>query len=70
VPHTSTWALTNVTLPYALALADKGLRRAVAEDPVLAKGVNVVDGRVVLAEVARAHGLPHTHLAAALGVAA
>jgi alanine dehydrogenase len=70
VPHTSTWALTNVTLPYALALADKGLRQAVADDPVLAKGVNVVDGMVVLAEVGQAHGLPHTPLAAALRVAA
>jgi alanine dehydrogenase len=70
VPHTSTWALTNVTLPYALALADKGLRQAVADDPVLARGVNVVDGMVVLAEVGQAHGLPHTPLAAALRVAA
>jgi alanine dehydrogenase len=62
VPHTSTWALTNVTLPYVMALADKGFRQAVGDDPVLAKGVNVVRGSVVLAEVARAHGLPHTSL--------
>ncbi|MGW0523467.1 alanine dehydrogenase [Crossiella sp. NPDC003009] len=66
VPHTSTWALTNVTLPYAVALADKGLRGAVREDHTLAKGVNVVGGQVVLAEVAAAHGLPHVELADAL----
>ena len=57
VPHTSTWALTNVTLPYVLSLADKGFRQAVQDDPVLAKGVNVVRGAVVLPEVALAHGL-------------
>ncbi|MCO1577996.1 alanine dehydrogenase [Crossiella sp. SN42] len=66
VPHTSTWALTNVTLPYAVALADKGLRGAVREDHTLAKGVNVLGGQVVLAEVAAAHGLPHVELAEAL----
>ncbi|WHT17667.1 alanine dehydrogenase [Crossiella sp. CA-258035] len=66
VPHTSTWALTNVTLPYAVALADKGLRDAVRDDPTLAKGVNVVGGQVVLGEVAAAHGLPHVELAEAL----
>ncbi|TWP52330.1 alanine dehydrogenase [Lentzea tibetensis] len=48
VPNTSTWALTNVTLPYVLALADKGFEAAVAADPALAKGVNAVDGRIVL----------------------
>jgi alanine dehydrogenase len=63
VPHTSTWALTNVTLPYVLSLADKGFRRAVLDDPALAKGVNVVRGTVVLAEVALAHGLRHGSLA-------
>jgi alanine dehydrogenase len=57
VPHTSTWALTNVTLPYALSLADKGFRQAVQDDPALAKGVNVARGEVVLPEVALAHGL-------------
>ncbi|MBP2477443.1 alanine dehydrogenase [Crossiella equi] len=66
VPHTSTWALTNVTLPYAVLLADRGLRGAVAADHSLARGVNVVGGQVVLAEVAAAHGLPHVDLAAAL----
>ncbi|MDQ4020086.1 MAG: alanine dehydrogenase [Actinomycetota bacterium] len=67
VPHTSTYALTNVTLPYVCALADKGLRRAVDDDPALARGVNVLAGSVVLAEVASAHGLDHVPLAEALG---
>ncbi|GAB3008143.1 alanine dehydrogenase [Saccharothrix stipae] len=63
VPHTSTWALTNVTLPYVTALADKGFRRAISEDPALAKGVNAVRGTVVQAEVAKAHGMRHVPLA-------
>jgi alanine dehydrogenase len=57
VPNTSTRALTNVTLPYAVALADRGVAAAV-EDPALAAGVNVAAGRVVQPEVAAAHGLP------------
>jgi alanine dehydrogenase len=67
VPHTSTYALTNVTLPYICALADKGLRQAVQDDPALARGVNVVGGSVVLAEVARAHDREYLPLAKALG---
>jgi alanine dehydrogenase len=67
VPNTSTWALTNVTLPYAVALADKGFVDAVRADPVLAKGVNVTGGAVVLDEVAQAHGMPHVPLESALG---
>jgi alanine dehydrogenase len=67
VPHTSTYALTNVTLPYVCALADKGLRQAVQDDPALARGVNVVAGSVVLAEVAQAHGRDYVPLAEALG---
>ncbi|MGH3693359.1 MAG: alanine dehydrogenase [Pseudonocardiaceae bacterium] len=66
VPHTSTYALTNVTLPYVCALAGKGLRKAVREDPALARGVNVVAGSVVLAEVAQAHDLQHLPLVEAL----
>ncbi len=66
VPRTSTLALTNATLPYALALADKGWKQAVAEDPALARGVNVVDGKVTYAAVAEAHGLPYVPLAEAL----
>ncbi|HKS53192.1 MAG TPA: alanine dehydrogenase [Pseudonocardiaceae bacterium] len=67
VPHTSTYALTNVTLPYVCALADKGLRQAVQDDPALARGVNIVAGSVVLAEVAQTHGCDYVSLAEALG---
>ncbi|MHA6795242.1 alanine dehydrogenase [Pseudonocardia bannensis] len=67
VPNTSTQALTNVTLPYVIALADKGPARAVADDPALAEGVNVVGGRVVQPEVAAAHGLEHVALSDVLG---
>ncbi len=56
VPNTSTWALTNVTLPYAVSLADKGTDALT--DPALAAGLNVADGKVMLAEVAQAHGMP------------
>jgi alanine dehydrogenase len=70
VPNTSTWALTNVTLPYAVSLADKGFVDAVRSDPALARGVNVTGGAVVLEEVARAHGMPYTPLDEALGGAA
>jgi alanine dehydrogenase len=62
VPNTSTWALTNVTLPYAVALADKGFVEAVRSDPALARGVNVHSGTVVLEEVAQAHGMPFSPL--------
>lgn len=61
VPHTSTYALTNATMAYALELANKGWQEA-ARDPALARGVNVVDGRVTHAAVAAAHGLEHTPL--------
>ncbi|TLM74404.1 MAG: alanine dehydrogenase [Actinobacteria bacterium] len=57
VPNTSTYALTNATFAYALALACKGWRAACAEDAALAKGVNVAEGRVVNAAVAEAHGM-------------
>jgi alanine dehydrogenase len=57
VPNTSTHALTNVTLPYVMALAGQGTRAAVDADPALAHGVNVVAGNVVLPEVAEAHGM-------------
>jgi alanine dehydrogenase len=67
VPHTSTYALTNATLPYVRALADKGLQQAVRDDPALARGVNVVAGSVVLAEVASAHAREYVPLAEALG---
>src|SRR6478735_8521558 len=62
VPVTSTKALTNATLPYVEAIARHGLRRAVAADPALAKGVNVVEGKVTYEAVAEAHGLDYTPL--------
>jgi alanine dehydrogenase len=62
VPITSTSALTNVTLPYVEAIAAKGARRAVAEDAALAKGVNVVDGKVCYRPVADAIGTAYSPL--------
>jgi alanine dehydrogenase len=62
VPNTSTYALTNVTLPYALDIVEKGLHEAVAADPVLAGGVNVFGGTVTNEGVAEAHGLDHVPL--------
>ncbi|TWP36019.1 alanine dehydrogenase [Leekyejoonella antrihumi] len=66
VPHTSTYALTNVTLPYAEELADQGWRQALRDDPVLALGLSTHDGRLVNAAVAGALGLDHTPLETAL----
>ena len=63
VPRTSTLALTNATLPYALQLADKGWRRAAKENPELALGLNIVEGRVVYRPVAEAWGLEYEPLA-------
>jgi len=57
VPVTSTFALTNVTLPYVEAIAELGVREAVARDPALARGVNVLDGKLTYEAVAEAHGL-------------
>jgi len=62
VPITSTKALTNATLPYVEAIARHGVREAVAADPALAKGVNVIDGKVTYEAVAEAHGLDYTPL--------
>ena len=59
VPYTSTLALTNATLPYALQLANKGWQRACADNEELRKGLNVVDGKVVYKEVAEAWDLPY-----------
>jgi alanine dehydrogenase len=66
VPHTSTYALTNVTLPYALEIANRGWRDAMRSDPVLALGLNTYDGVVVYPSVAEAHGLPAGSLEAVL----
>lgn len=63
VPYTSTLALTNATLPYALRLADMGWREACLRDPGLADGVNVVDGKITYKAVAEAFDLPYTPLA-------
>jgi alanine dehydrogenase len=62
VPITSTKALTNATLPYVEAVADYGLAEAVARDPALARGVNVLDGQVTYEAVAEAHNLDYTPL--------
>jgi alanine dehydrogenase len=63
VPHTSTYALTNATLEYVVALADGGVEGAVAESDALAKGVNVYKGALVIEPVAEAHGLSAMSLA-------
>ena len=57
VPNTSTMALTNATLRYAIALADKGWQRACEEDAALARGLNIVDGKIVFKAVADVFGL-------------
>ncbi len=62
VPVTSTKALTNATLPYIEAIADEGLARAVLRDRALARGVNVLDGRITYEAVAEAHGLGYVPL--------
>jgi alanine dehydrogenase len=66
VPNSSTLALTNATLRYGLAIAEKGWRRAVAEDAALAKGVNVLDGKITYEPVAEAHGLSFVELTSLL----
>ncbi|MET8283332.1 alanine dehydrogenase [Micromonospora sp. NPDC005174] len=67
VPNTSTYALTNVTLPYALELANQGWRDALRNDPALALGLNTHDGQVTYGPVAEAHGMPVLPLAEVLG---
>ncbi|MEV7331972.1 alanine dehydrogenase [Micromonospora sp. NPDC093244] len=66
VPNTSTYALTNVTLPYALELANQGWREALRSDPALALGLNTHAGRVTYGPVAEAHGMDVLPLADAL----
>ena len=63
VPNTSTLALTNATLRYALSLADKGWRKACKDDSSLAKGLNIAEGKVVYKAVADVFGLPYEPLA-------
>jgi alanine dehydrogenase len=62
VPISSTKALTNVTLPYVEAIAEHGLAAAVARDPALARGVNVLGGKVTYEAVAEAHGMEYAPL--------
>ncbi len=66
VPHTSTYALTNVTVPYAVELANRGWREALAGDASLAKGLNTHDGAITNGPVAEAHHLSHRELAEVL----
>jgi alanine dehydrogenase len=67
VPHTSTYALTNVTLPYAVELANRGWPDALRADPALALGLNTHDGAVTNAAVAEAHGYESVSIASVLG---
>jgi alanine dehydrogenase len=67
VPITSTYALTNATLPYVLHVADEGVAGAARQNPGLAKGVNVVAGKVTYEPVAEATGQPYAELFEALG---
>jgi alanine dehydrogenase len=69
VPITSTRALTNATLPYILDVADHGVEGAAKANPGLAKGVNVVDGKVTYQPVADATGQPYSELFEALAAA-
>lgn len=62
VPHTSTYALTNATLPYVRAIANSGWTEAMTSDPALALGLNVHAGSVYSAPVAAAHGVPHREI--------
>jgi alanine dehydrogenase len=63
VPRTSTYALTNATLPYAVTIADRGVEDAARADPALARGVNVYAGEITNEGVAAAHGMTATPLA-------
>ncbi|MDZ4181053.1 MAG: alanine dehydrogenase [Coriobacteriia bacterium] len=67
VPNTSTLALTNATLRYGLAIADKGWKQAVLDDAALAKGINVLEGNIVYKPVADAHGMTYTPLEEMIG---
>ena len=60
VPVTSTYALTNATLPYAISIANKGWRKALTDDANLAKGLNVCQGKITYEAVAKAHGYQFT----------
>ena len=66
VPHTSTYALTNVTMPYAVEIANRGWRDALRADKSPALGLNTHAGVVTYEAVAEAHGLPYTPVAEVL----
>ncbi|MDQ8708002.1 alanine dehydrogenase [Streptomyces sp. LHD-70] len=66
VPNTSTYALTNVTLPYVLAIANNGLAAAARADAAVKRGINVVGGQVTYRPVAEAHDLKHVEVDEAL----
>jgi alanine dehydrogenase len=66
VPHTSTYALTNVTLPYAVEMANRGWRAALRADPALAPGLNTYAGQVTCEPVAEAHRLAYTPISEVL----
>lgn len=66
VPNTSTYALTNVTVPYAVAIADSGLEEALRADPSLARGLNTYGAAVVSEPVAEAHGLEWTPISSVI----
>ena len=68
VARTSTFALNNVTLPFTLALADKGWREALTRDPHLREGLNVCEGKVTCEPVAQAHDLPYVSAESVLGL--
>ena len=68
VPRTSTFALTNATLPYVIRLADQGWQTALARDPLFRQGLNVAAGEVTCEPVARSQGLPYRAPEALLGV--
>jgi alanine dehydrogenase len=68
VARTSTFALNNVTLPFAVALADKGWKKALGQDQHLRHGLNVSEGKVTCAPVAEVHGLPYTKAEIAIGM--
>jgi alanine dehydrogenase len=66
VPYTSTLGLTNVTLPYAVDIANKGWKKAIDEDAELQKGLNIVDGEIVYQDVANAFDMNHKNIEAVL----
>ena len=65
---TVTFALNNVTLPFTLALADKGWKQALIQDAHLREGLNVCEGKVTCEPVAEAHGLPYVSAESVLGI--